>query len=98
MRELVWKHAKDSDYLKDNKLKFGEDLTFKDKEARNKLWPLIAEAHKQGKKAYYVGAKAIIDGKECGPWRREQDQTRTQEIRLSPHTGSKHSAQRAVSV
>ncbi|RXN24335.1 macrophage mannose receptor 1-like protein [Labeo rohita] len=47
------------------------NLTTKDKEARNKLWPQIDAAHKEGKRAFYVGsfsffygAKAIIDGKE----------------------------------
>lgn len=64
MRDLIWKHAKDAKYLKDNKLRFGEDLTTRDKEARNKLWPMVADARAQGKKAFFVGARAIIDGKE----------------------------------
>lgn len=34
------------------------------KEAQNKLWPQIDPASKEGKIAFYVGAKAIIDGKE----------------------------------
>ena len=49
-------------FLKAKKLKSGEDLTTKDKEMQNKLWPQIEEAHKQGKKAFFVGTKAIIDG------------------------------------
>lgn len=63
-RDLIWKNAKGSEYLKSRKLRFGEDLTTKDKEARNKLWPQIDAARKEGKRAFYVGAKAIIDGKE----------------------------------
>lgn len=63
-KEMLWKAAKDSGFLKAKKLKFGEDLTTKDKEIRNKLWPQIEEARKQGKKAFFVGAKAIIDGIE----------------------------------
>lgn len=43
---------------------FGEDLTSRDKETRNKLWPHIETARKEGKKAFFRGAKAIIDGKE----------------------------------
>lgn len=68
-RDLVWKSAKGSDFLKANKLKFGEDLTSKDKEARNQLWPQIDRARKEGKKAFYVnGANAMIDGIEVRAW------------------------------
>lgn len=67
-RDLVWKCAKGSDFLKNNKLKFGEDLTAKDKEARNWLWPQVERARKEGKKAFYVGANAMIDGKEIRAW------------------------------
>ncbi|KAL0146668.1 hypothetical protein M9458_058008 [Cirrhinus mrigala] len=63
-KERVWKCAKNSEFLKNKKLKFGEDLTTKDKESRMRLWPQIEEARKQGKKAFFVGAKAIIEGKE----------------------------------
>ena len=59
---MILKSAKDSGFLKAKKLKSGEDLTTKDKEMQNKLWPQIEEAHKQGKKAFFVGTKAIIDG------------------------------------
>ena len=62
-KEMLWKCAKESEFLKIKKLKFGEDLTTKDKEARNKLWPRIEEPRKQGKKAF-VGARAFVDGKE----------------------------------
>lgn len=60
----MWKTAKDSGFFKAKKLKLGEDPTTKDKEMRNKLWPRIDEARKQGEKAFFVGAKAIIDGIE----------------------------------
>lgn len=63
-RDLIWKNARGSEYLQVRKLRFGEDLTTKDKEARNKLWPQIDAARKEGKRAFYVGAKAKIDGKE----------------------------------
>lgn len=63
-KELLWKSSKGSEYLQSRKLRFGEDLTTKDKDTRNRLWPQIEAARKQGKKAFFVGAKAIIDGKE----------------------------------
>lgn len=63
-REMVWKRAKNADYLTSRKIRFGEDLTSRDKETRNKLWPHIETARKEGKKAFFRGAKAIIDGKE----------------------------------
>ncbi|XP_051980432.1 uncharacterized protein si:ch211-196c10.15 [Xyrauchen texanus] len=61
-KEKVWKCAKNSEFLKIKKLKFGEDLTTKDKETRTKLWPQIEEARKQGRRAFFVGARAIIEG------------------------------------
>ncbi|XP_050974976.1 uncharacterized protein LOC127170781 [Labeo rohita] len=75
IRDLIWKNARGSEYLKSRKFRFGEDLTTKDKdmEARNKLWPQIDAAHKKGKRAFYAGAKAIIDGKET--CQRLQDET-----------------------
>ncbi|KAK7925150.1 hypothetical protein WMY93_007460 [Mugilogobius chulae] len=36
---------------------------FLDKETRNALWPLIETARKEGKRAFFVGARAYIDGK-----------------------------------
>ncbi|KAL2082797.1 hypothetical protein ACEWY4_022615 [Coilia grayii] len=67
-RDLVWKCAKGSDFLKGRKLKFGEDLTSKDKEARNLLWPQVEKARKEGKKAFIVGAVAMINKKEVRAW------------------------------
>ncbi|KAK7909449.1 hypothetical protein WMY93_014133 [Mugilogobius chulae] len=63
-RDAVWRNAKSSEALESERLRFGEDLTFLDKETRSQLWPHIETARKQGKRAFFVGAKAIIDGKE----------------------------------
>lgn len=63
-RDKIWKNAKTSEELTNRRLHFTEDLTTKDKETRNKLWPHVEAARNQGKKAFFVGAKAIIDGKE----------------------------------
>lgn len=62
-KELLWKSLKGSEYLQSRKLRFGEDL-MKDKDTRNRLWPQIEVARKQGKKAFFVCAKAIIDARE----------------------------------
>ncbi|KAI2655011.1 Ribosomal RNA large subunit methyltransferase H [Labeo rohita] len=45
-------------------LRFAEDLSPEDRERRNKLWPLVEKARQQGCRAYFVGPKAYIDGKE----------------------------------
>lgn len=66
-RDLLWRTAKKSEYLKNNKLRFSEDLTTDDKAIRNKLWPLIEAARKEGKKAHFAGTRVIIDGKEVRP-------------------------------
>ncbi|KAI2655616.1 Orotidine 5'-phosphate decarboxylase [Labeo rohita] len=63
-RDLTWKGAKGNDFLKKNKMYFKEDLTIKDRAAQNLLWPSIDKARKEGKRAFFVGIKAIVDGKE----------------------------------
>ncbi len=63
-KELLWKTYKRSEYHRSRNLWFAEDLTAKDKDTRNRLWPRIEAARKEGKKAFFAGATAIIDGKE----------------------------------
>lgn len=64
IRDAIWKAAKSSAYLKDNGMRFMEDLTPLDRERRKKLWPMVEEARAAGKAAYYVGARAFINGTE----------------------------------
>ncbi len=63
-RDAVWKSAKKHPYMHNNKLRFAEDLSQLIKEARMKTWPLIKKARSEGKPAYYVGARAFINGQE----------------------------------
>ena len=66
-RDLLWKKAKTCEYLTKNKLTFAEDLTSAEKTLRDKLWPIIEAAKKEGKKADFAGVRVIIDGKEVRP-------------------------------
>lgn len=63
-RDIIWKAAKKSDYLMAKKLRIKEDLSPEDRERRNQLWPIIEKARKEGKSAYFVGARAFVDRKE----------------------------------
>lgn len=63
----IWKAAKASDFLQERRLRFSQDLTTRDKETRALLWPQVEAARKAGIKAFFVGAKAIIDGKVVKP-------------------------------
>ncbi|MEQ2208033.1 hypothetical protein XENOCAPTIV_023462 [Xenoophorus captivus] len=63
-RYALWKGTKKCVNLKNNWLCFKEDLTAADREACSKLWPAIEEARKRGEKAYYVGNRAFVNGKE----------------------------------
>ncbi len=40
-----------------------------DKAIRKELWPKVAAARQVGKKAYFVGVRAFVDGKEISPYR-----------------------------
>lgn len=63
-KELVWKKAKKCDFLHERKLRFGEDLTMMDRASRNRLWPRVEEARNLGKNAFFVVARAFVEGKE----------------------------------
>lgn len=65
--DLVWRKAKSYTFLKDNHLRFTEDLTADDRVLREKLWPIIDKARKEGKRAYFAGIRVIIEGKEVHP-------------------------------
>uniref|UniRef100_A0A0E9VEA4 Uncharacterized protein n=1 Tax=Anguilla anguilla TaxID=7936 RepID=A0A0E9VEA4_ANGAN len=49
-RDGVWKAAKHSTYLQENKLRFKEDFSPDDRARRN--LPLVEKARKEGKIAY----------------------------------------------
>lgn len=63
-RDRIWMDAKNSEVLKQKGIKITEDLTQRARDARNKLWPLVSQARKDGKRAGFKGSAAIIDGKK----------------------------------
>lgn len=63
-RDALWKAAKNHPVMRDNKLRFVEDLPQPVKEARLKIWPLVSKERSEGKSAYFAGARAFVDGKE----------------------------------
>jgi len=66
-RAAVWAAAKSSVYLRENGLRFREDLCKADRDSRMKLWPLVNEARKAGKIAYFVAGRAFVEKKEIFP-------------------------------
>nr|XP_055030428.1 uncharacterized protein LOC129419334 [Misgurnus anguillicaudatus] len=64
IRDRIWSDAKNSEVLKQKGIKITEDLTQRAREARNKLWPLVSQARKDGKRAGFKGSFAVIDGKK----------------------------------
>ncbi|KPP62758.1 hypothetical protein Z043_119039, partial [Scleropages formosus] len=60
-RDAVWRTAKTSSYLKSHGLQFMEDFSKEDRK-RRQLWPEVQKARAAGKTAYFVGAKAYIQG------------------------------------
>ncbi len=63
-KELLLTASYSSKYLFSSPLQFKDVLTAGDIKTRNRLWPLIEAARKEGKKAFFIGAKALIDGKK----------------------------------
>lgn len=63
----MWAAAKHSGYLQENGLHFREDLCKVDRESKMKLWPLVDEARKAGKIAYFVAGRAFVEKNEIFP-------------------------------
>lgn len=63
-RDAVWKAAKTSPHLRDNVLRFAEDLSKEDRKRRNKLWPVIKKAREEGKPAFFIGGLGFVSGSE----------------------------------
>lgn len=63
-RDALWRGSKANSYLKNHRLHFKEDLTAADRDARSRLWPAVEAARKKGDKAYFVGNRAFVNGKE----------------------------------
>uniref|UniRef100_A0A1A8VGD5 Endonuclease/exonuclease/phosphatase domain-containing protein n=1 Tax=Nothobranchius furzeri TaxID=105023 RepID=A0A1A8VGD5_NOTFU len=63
-RIKIWKVSRDNNTLKEKKLFLKEDLTQADRMERNRLWPIVEEARKQGKRAGFRGPHVYIEGKK----------------------------------
>lgn len=63
-RNKIWKVSRENEILKEKKLMLKEDLTHADRMERNRLWPLVDAARKQGKRAGFRGADVYIEGKK----------------------------------
>ena len=65
VRDDVWKKSKDARVCKDMHIRFKEDFSKEDREARAKLWPLVQEARKTGKRAFLKEGYALIDNRRA---------------------------------
>ncbi|KAK7925987.1 hypothetical protein WMY93_008297 [Mugilogobius chulae] len=64
IKEELWKRTKDSPVCKQEGIKFAEMLPQEDLQDRQRLWPLIEEARRAGKRAYFRGPHAFIEGRK----------------------------------
>lgn len=62
VRDEVWKKSKDARVCSEMHIRFRED-----REARSKLWPLVQEARKKGKRAFLKEGYALIDNRRVDP-------------------------------
>lgn len=67
VRDDVWKKSKDARVCRDMHIRFKEDFSKEDREARAKLWPLVQEARKTGKRAFLKEGYALIDNRRVDP-------------------------------
>lgn len=62
-RDNVFEDAKTATVLQERKIRITQDLTEQDKASRNKLWPQVAQARKENKRAGFRGPYAYIEGR-----------------------------------
>lgn len=67
LRDEVWRKSKDARVCKDLHISFKEDFSKDDRLSRAKLWPLVQEARRRGKRAYLKEGYALIDNKRVDP-------------------------------
>uniref|UniRef100_A0AAV2L2R3 Uncharacterized protein n=2 Tax=Knipowitschia caucasica TaxID=637954 RepID=A0AAV2L2R3_KNICA len=84
--DAVWKCAKGCKFLRDNKLRLTQALSPEDRLAREKLWPLVDKARKEGKRATLIGPFALIDGKKINHWDVKRSETNKAELQEAPAT------------
>lgn len=63
VKDEVWRRTKDSEICKTEGIRFAEMLPREDLEARQRLWPLVDQAKQAGKRAYFRGPHAYIEGR-----------------------------------
>lgn len=61
-REDLWRATKGHPICRDLGIRFAEDLTKEEREARLVLWPKVEQARKAGQKAVFRGRHAFING------------------------------------
>ena len=62
-RQKIWKTSMTATVMREKRLRLAEDLTYGERQSRNKLWPLVEKARKDGKKTAWRGPDVIIEGK-----------------------------------
>uniref|UniRef100_A0AAV2KN57 Uncharacterized protein n=1 Tax=Knipowitschia caucasica TaxID=637954 RepID=A0AAV2KN57_KNICA len=62
-RDHVWRATNKHKICEELKIHFVEDMIKEDKLARDAVWPIIAKARKEGKKAGFKGPYAYVEGK-----------------------------------
>lgn len=66
-RDELWRITKLHPVCKDLNIRFAEDLTKEDREARRAVWPKVEQARKAGLKAVFRGPHAFINGQRVSP-------------------------------
>ncbi|KAL7380404.1 hypothetical protein ABVT39_017299 [Epinephelus coioides] len=67
VRDEVWKRSRDARVCSKMHIRFREDFSKEDREARNKLWPLVQDARRRGKRAFLKEGYALIENKRVDP-------------------------------
>ncbi|MED6256562.1 hypothetical protein ATANTOWER_028895 [Ataeniobius toweri] len=67
MLDEVWRKSKDANVCKEMHISFKEDFSKEDRITRAKLWPLVQEARRRGKRVYLKEGFTLIDNRRLVP-------------------------------
>lgn len=66
-RDELWRATKNHPVCRELHIRFAEDLTKEDREARMAVWPKVEQARKEGHKTMFRGPFAFINGQRVTP-------------------------------
>lgn len=67
IRDDIWRRSRDARVCSELHIRFREDFSKEDREARAKLWPVVQDARRKGQRAFLKEGYAMINNRRVDP-------------------------------